>query len=117
MSGKEESGATIKEIATWVTMVGAILVGAFWAEDRYANAGETASAMLTQKLTLRNEQESKANEHRIERMQRELNGIHARRASGQLYTGDDVTIADLNEEIRIAREYRSALRQQAAEIK
>jgi hypothetical protein len=107
----------VKEVATWVTLAAAILGGAFWAEDRYANAGETASAMFTQKLVLRNEQQSQANDNRLERMQRELNAIHSRRASGQLFTGDDALIRDLNEEIRIAREYRSALRQQAAQIK
>lgn len=107
----------VKEVGTWVTLAGTLLVGAFWAEDRYANAGETASAMITQKLVLRNEQESKANENRLERMQRELNAVHARRASGQLYQGDSALIQDLNEEIRIAREYRSALRTQAAQIK
>lgn len=106
-----------REVATWVTLAAAILGGAFWAEDRYANAGETTSALIVQKLVLRNEQQTKANENRIERMQRELNAIHARRASGALYAGDDVLIRDLNEEIRIAREYRSALRSQAAQIK
>jgi hypothetical protein len=107
----------VKEVATWVTLVAALLGGAFWAEDRYANAGETATTILTQKLVLRNEQESKANENRLERMQRELTAIHARRASGALYQGDQALIGDLNEEIRIAREYRSALRQQASQIK
>ena len=109
--------SNVKEAATWVTLIAAILGGAFWAEDRYANAGQVQTQILTQKLVLRNEQESKANENRLERMQRELNGIHARRASGQLYTGDAALIQDLNEEIRIAREYRSVLRQEAAKIK
>ena len=107
----------VKEITAWMTFAATILIGAFWAEDRYANAAGTSSAMLQQKLLLRNDQERLANDNRLERMERELLAIHARRQSGGIYPGDEALIANLQEEIRIAREYRNVLRQQAAQIK
>jgi hypothetical protein len=107
----------IGEIAAWVTLIGTLIVGVFLAEDRYANAGETATTMLQQKLLLRNDQERLANDNRLERMERELLSIHARRQSGALYPGDGALIVNLQDEIRIARQYRNALREQAAEIK
>jgi LDH2 family malate/lactate/ureidoglycolate dehydrogenase len=105
------------EIAAWATLIGALIGGVFLAEDRYANAGETATTMLQQKLLLRNDQERLANDNRLERMERELLSIHARRQSGALYPGDGALITNLQDEIRIAREYRSVLRTQAAQIK
>ncbi len=91
--------------------------GVFFAEDRYANAQETTSARIVQKLTLQNQAQARANDNRLERMVRELAAVHRRRTNGQQFPGDAALIQDLQEEIRIAREYRSELRLQATQIK
>jgi len=103
----------VKEVTAWIALVGLLIGGFITLEQRHASAG----GMTVQKITLMNQQETLANENRLERLERQLESIHRRRTNGQKWPGDDALIYDLNEEIRIAREYRTALRQQAAQIK
>jgi len=105
--------ANIKQAVAWVALSGTLLGGAFFAEDRFANAQETKAAIVEQSFRLLNSQEALANTNRLERLQRELRSIQLRRANGTQYPGDGALIQDLNEEIRNAREYRSELRQKA----
>lgn len=105
------------EMVAWLTVAGALAGGAIWAEDRYANASETQNLISTSKLILTNKQESASNTNRLERYVRELAAVHRRRQNGQRYPGDQALIDDINEEIRIAREYRSELKLQATQIK
>jgi len=103
----------VKQAVAWTALSGTLLGGAFFAEDRYANAQETKASIVEQSFRLLNSQEQLANNNRLERLQRELRSIRVRRINGAQYPGDGALIQDLTEEIRIAREYRSELRKQA----
>ncbi len=107
----------VQQAVAWLTVAGTLVGGALVAEDRYANAAETKSAISAQYLKLTNSQELLANTNRLDRLQAQLRSVHSRRAGGAIYPGDDALVHDLNEEIRIAREYRSELRKQALVIK
>jgi hypothetical protein len=100
------------EAAALVTIVGAIAGSVIWQESRYANAAEMGAKHLAQAVNI----EQRFNEDRLERLVRELDSIYRRRFAGYEFPGDAEWIADLNDEIRIAREYRTELREQAALI-